>query len=113
MSIEVELYKLFIDDVVKIKDSVKSTWVLKSAYPDVPDNKKRNEILASLSEEQRIEIAKIIQESHESGIHDLLALINDSATLEYKGVKLPKEPFNTELNFDFIARSEGDLWPKQ
>ena len=113
MSAELESYKTFIDDVVDIKESVKSTWVLKGAYPDVPDNKKRNKILATLSEEQRTELATIVQESNESGIHDLLVLLNDNAVIEYRGVKLPKEPFDTELNFDFIARSEGDSWPKK
>jgi hypothetical protein len=112
MSIKVEAYKSFIDDVVEIKESVKSTWVGNGSYPDVSANKKRNEILASLSKEQRNEIAKIVQESNESGIHDLLALLNDKATIEYNGVKLAKEPFGTELHFDFVARSEGDAWPK-
>ena len=112
MSIEIEAYKSFIDDVVAIKETVKSTWVSNGSYPDVPANKKRNEILSSLSKEQRTEMAKIVQESNESGIHDLLALINDNAAIEYKGVKIPKEPFDTELHFDFVARSEGDSWPK-
>ena len=112
MSIKLDSYKSFIDDIVGIKKSVKSTWVLKGSYPDVPDNKKRNDILATLSEEQRIEIAKMIQESNESGIHDLLALLNNNAEIEYKGVRLPKEPFDTELYYDFVARSEGDEWPK-
>ena len=112
MSIEIEAYKSFIDDVVAIKESVKSTWVSNGSYPDVPANKKRNEVLSSLSKEQRIEMAKIVQEANESGVHDLLALINDNAAIEYKGVKLPKEPFDTELHFDFVARSEGDSWPK-
>lgn len=113
MNTELDAYKSFIDDVVEIKESVISTWVKKGAYPNVPENKKRNEMLASLSQEQRVEIAKMIQESNESGIHDLLALLNDKAAIEYRGIKLPKEPFGTELYFDFVARVEGDTWPNQ
>ncbi len=112
MSTQLESYKSFIDDVVRIKKSTISTWVEKGSFPEVSDNLKRNEILSTLTNEQRTELAKIIQESNESGIHDLLALLNDNASIEYKGVKLPKEPFDTELNFDFVARSEGDSWPK-
>ncbi len=112
MSTELESYKSFIDDVVEIKKSAMSTWVEKGSFSEVPDNIRRNEILSTLSNEQRTELAKIIQESNESGIHDLLVLLNDNASIEYKGVKLPKEPFDTELNFDFVARSEGDSWPK-
>jgi hypothetical protein len=68
--------------------------------------------LASLTEAQRNEIALIVQEAKESGIHDLLSLLNESSALKYKGVELPQEPFGTELHFDFVARAEGDQWPE-
>ena len=113
MSTKLESYKSFIDDVVELKKSSISSWVEKGSYPETPDNLERNKILSTLSDEQRLELAKIIQESNESGIHDLLALLNESAEIEYKGIRLPKEPFDTELNFDFVARSEGDEWPNQ
>ena len=78
----------------------------------MPDNIELNKILSTLLNEQRVELVKIIQESNESGIQDLLVLLIDNASTEYKGVKLPKEPFETELSFDFVARSEGDSWLK-
>ena len=42
----------------------------------------------------------------------MLALLNDKGSIDFNGNKLPVEPFGTALNFDFVARSEGDAWPK-
>ncbi len=112
MTKEIEAYKEFIDEAVSLKESVVSQWVRKGAFPEIESNKNRNEILASLSETQLEEVASIVQEAKESGVHDLLVMLNDNATINYKGTNLPKEPFGTEPNFDFVARSEGDQWPE-
>ena len=105
-------YKEFIDAAVSVKKAATAQWVIKGAFPDVQANQQRNTILASLTQAQRDELALIVQEAKESGVHDLLALLNDTAELEYLGTKLPKEPFGTELHFDFVARSAGDSWPE-
>ncbi len=112
MSKELESYNNFIDNVVSIKESAMSKWIRKGSFPDTDQNKKRNEILGALTEGQRSEVALIIQEAKESGIHDLLVLLGDTSKIEYNGIKLPVEPFDTELNYDFIARGEGDEWPE-
>ena len=98
--------------MVSIKESAVSQWVLNGSFPENEKNLERNEVLASLTQTQRLEIAKMVQEAKESGIHDLLVLLNDSSTISYQGYLLPREPFGTELNFDFVARSEGDQWPE-
>ncbi len=112
MNRKIDSYKEFIDTAVSIKEAAPATWIIKGAYPDVPANEYRNKVIASFTTEQRQEIAKMIQEAKDSGVHDLLALISDTAEVRYKGVDLPKEPFDTELYFDFAARSEGDSWPE-
>ena len=111
MSSELQSYKSFIDDVVSIKKDVKSDWILNGSFPNLPESKETNNVLVDLTEEQRNAIAALVQNAKESGIHDLLALLNDKAEIEYEGCRLPKEPFGTELNFDFVARCEGDEWP--
>ena len=113
MNNELDKYKKFLDEVVSLKEATASVWVLKGSYPNTSDNEYRNEILASLPEHQRTEIAKMIQEAKESGIHDLLAFMSQECSISYQGKVLPPEPFGTELNFDFIARSEGDEWPEE
>jgi hypothetical protein len=112
MSNELEKYKEFIDVVVSIKEAATSAWVRNGTYPNTKENEHRNKVLSSLSQTQREEIAKVIQEAKESGIHDLLAFLNQESAITYKGTNLPKEPFGTELNYDFVARSEGDEWPE-
>jgi hypothetical protein len=112
MTKSIQQYKDFIDEIVSIKDSVNSSWVGRGAYPTTKENEKRNEILQTLSDVQRKELAKIVQESKEAGIHDLLALIDQNGSVIYQGNKLPKEPFGTDLNYDFIARLDGDDWPE-
>jgi hypothetical protein len=113
MKNELDTYKEFVDEVVSLKEAAASAWVLKGSYPNISDNEYRNKILASLPEHQRTEIAKMIQEARESGIHDLLAFMNQECSISYQGKVLPPEPFGTELHFDFIARSEGDEWPEE
>lgn len=59
----------------------------------------------------------MIQGAKESGIHDTLAYLNEQMVFGHieitqNGVKLPVEPFDTELHFDWVARSEGDEWPE-
>ena len=112
MSKYIDSYKEFIDAAVSIKEAAPASWILKGSYPDMPANEYRNKVVASFTNEQRQEISKMIQEAKESGIHDLLALISDTSEVRYKGVNLPKEPFGTELYFDFVARSQGDSWPE-
>ncbi|SDJ97751.1 DUF6547 family protein [Microbulbifer yueqingensis] len=112
MTKEVEAYKKFIDEVVSIKDAATSKWVARGSYPETKENQYRNEVLSSLSEAQREEVANIVQEAKESGVHDLLALLNQECSLAYQGIALPSEPFGTELNYDFVARLEADKWPR-
>lgn len=112
MSKKLETYKEFIDEVVSLKKAATSKWVARGSYPEIKENEYRNEVLSSLSEAQREEIAKIVQEAKESGMHDLLAFLNQECSVVYQGTELPSEPFGTELNFDFVARCEGDKWPQ-
>ena len=112
MSKELKLYKEFIDAAVSIKDSAAAHWVQKGSFPTTEANHETNELLSSLTSDQRDVVSKIVQDAKESGIHDLLALLSDTSTINYKGHTLPTEPFDTELNYDFIARCEGDQWPE-
>ena len=112
MSKELETYKKFIDEVVSIKEAITSKWVVRGSYPETKENEYRNKVLHSLSDTQREEIAKIVQEAKESGIHDLLAFLNQECSVSYQGTELCPEPFGTELNYDFVARSDSEKWPK-
>lgn len=105
-------YKDFIDSVVSVSDSIPASWVERGEYPATESNEYRNSVLATLTNEQKSELARIVQESKESGIHDLLTLISETSKINYNGNSLPREPFGTELNFDYVARLNGEDWPK-
>ena len=89
MSKKLETYKEFIDEVVSLKEAATSKWVARGSYPETKENEYRNEVLSSLSEAQREEIAKIVQEAKESGMHDLLAFLSQSAQLPIKARNCP------------------------
>lgn len=117
MSRDLEEYKSFVDSLVGIKESAIAQWVQRGGFPQVPGNEQANQLLSSLTDAQRAVLASIIQSAKESGIHDALALLNEqmvSGAIEItqNGVRLPVEPFGTELHYDWVARCERDAWPK-
>ena len=77
MSKELELYKAFIDGLVERKDSMTALWVKGDGFPKTEDNKAKNDLLATLTPEQKGVLAEMLQEEHIAGIHDTLAYIND------------------------------------
>lgn len=116
MSRDVEEYKSFVDALVDLKGSAAAQWVTGKGFPDVPGNEHINQFLSSLNSQQKEVLASMLQGAKESGIHDSLTYLNDQMVLgnieiNKNGVKLPVEPFGTELYFDWVARSKGDEWP--
>ncbi len=77
MSKELELYKAFIDGLVERKDSMTALWVKGDGFPKTEDNKAKNDLLATLTPEQKGVLAEMLQEEHIAGIHDTLAYINE------------------------------------
>ncbi|QFT10134.1 DUF6547 family protein [Vibrio sp. THAF190c] len=117
MSKSIEEYKLFIDDMVSLSESAASGWVTGKGFPKVTGNEAKNELLEALTENQKVVLAEIIDTAKASGVHDALSYLNEQQTSNQLriikgGTELPTEPFGTEMNFDFVARSEGDDWPK-
>ena len=53
MKNELELYKSFIDGLVDLKDGVLSKWILEKGYPNTDENKDINELLSTLSDDQK------------------------------------------------------------
>ena len=110
-------YKVIIDDLVTISESVPAQWCIRGTYPDTDENSSINKLLASLSEDQRKVIALMLSDAKSSGIHDALAYFSEKQNTDglvfiLNGRTVPTEPFGTELNYDYIARKAGDSWPK-
>lgn len=109
-------YKRFIDSLVKRKISVVAKRIRDGVWnPDLQapsDHKKYNQLLASLSQEQRDLIAEIVQDVRIGGIHDTLVVLEEYKLLR-NDIELATEPYGTENYYDFIARLAGDTWPDE
>lgn len=109
-----EYYKKFIDGLVEQKKGVHSKWILEKGYPNNEDNRCYNELLASLSQEQKEILVKLVEEARLGGIHDTLAYMNekmdcDGLVLSQNGEVFPYDEFES-MHYDFICRCEGDEW---
>ena len=116
MANELDLYKSFIDGLVDRKDGVLKKWILEKGYPDTDANKDINALLSSLSDDQKLVLAKMVTDARIGGIHDTLAYMNEKMdreglVLSQDGCKFPYDEFDS-MHFDFIARCEGDEWPE-
>ena len=116
MSKGLEYYKKFIDELVKQKSGVDGKRILGKGYPNTEENQPYNELLQSLTFEQKEVLAKLVQKARLSGIHDTLAYMNemmdcDGMVLIQNGEVFPYNEFES-MHYDFICRCEGDEWPK-
>lgn len=111
-----EYYKNFIDGLVEQKNGVDGKRILGKGYPNNEENQPYNELLASLTTEQKEVLAKLVQKARLGGIHDTLAYINemmdcDGLVLSKNGEPFPYDEFES-MHYDFICRCEGDEWPE-
>ena len=116
MSKGLEYYKNFIDGLVEQKNGVDGKRILGKGYPHNEENRPYNELLASLTLEQKEVLAKLVQKARLGGIHDALAYMDemmdcDGLQLTQNGESLPHDAFES-MHYDFICRCEGDEWPK-
>jgi hypothetical protein len=109
-----EEYKALVDALVATSSAPDATWARNGSYPDIPDNREINALLASLTAAQRDTIARMIQEAKVGGIHDAVVVLLDDGgyRLSRDGVEVPYQPFGTESHFDYIARLNGQEWPE-
>ena len=112
-------YQALIDALVARRDCVLSRRVLGGQpWPDKADLAKFNDLVASLSPEQRLGVAALLMKAREGGIHDTLVELSERMNLEglrlsQSGVELPHEPHGTEMFFDWVARCAGEKWPHE
>ena len=116
MSRGLEYYKKFIDGLVTQKSGVDSKRILGKGYPNTEENQAYNELLDSLTLEQKEVLAKLVQKARLGGIHDTLAYMNemmdcDGLVLSQNGETFPCDEFES-MHYDFICRCDGNEWPK-
>ena len=120
METALQLYKNFIDDLVKQRNDVVAKRVReKMLWPNTAadDLTRQNKIIKSLSDKDREIIADMLQQAREGGIHDTLVYLSEQINLNglriaINGVELPVEPFS-EMFYDWTARCQGNNWPDE
>jgi hypothetical protein len=73
-----------------------------------------NHLATQLSAAQRELVADLIQRERQAANGDVLDFLAwKPFGVTWEGVALPSEPFETEMQHDFIARLEGETWPDE
>ena len=110
-----ELYKMLIDELVKLsKHSVGADNVRKGRVP-AADSEKINRVLAKLSSADREVLAAFVADEYFSGIFDVLDLLEwyincCDMKISVDGEILPTEKFEGMPN-DLIGRRDGWEFP--
>ena len=112
-------YQSVVDALVARRECVLSRRVGEGRlWPEQADLAQFNELVASLTPEQREGVATLLTKAREGGIHDTLVEFSERSNREglrfsQGGVELPHEPYGTEIYFDWIARCAGEEWPHE
>lgn len=112
-------YKSFIDGLVSRRSSALAKRIQNGHVPIEAENgHKINQLLAKLTNEEREVVASMIQRGKDDGIHTVLSYLSEEMLIRglelvQDGVMLPKDPFETEIFFDWIARRDGKKWPDE
>ncbi len=113
-----DYYKILIDRLVSQREDVHARRVREGGpWPETESQQEVKDLISELSPKQREALAAMLQNSRDSGIHDVLAVLSEEMNLSglefvRNGQVLPNEPFGTELFYDWISRVEGDDWPE-
>lgn len=112
-------YQAFVDALVARRECVLSRRVTDGQlWPEQSALAQFNELLISLTPEQRAGVASLLAKAREGGIHDTLVELSERSNLKglrlsQGGVELPHEPYGTEIYFDWVARCAGEEWPHE
>jgi len=119
MSHAIDTYKRFIDRLVDCSAGVERLNVIEhSRFSPKPADATCNLFVSRLSMEDREVLAGMLEHARHGGIHDALAVMQefrDIAGLEFavSGEPIPVSPLGTEMQWDFVARAQGESWPDE
>jgi hypothetical protein len=111
-----ELYRDFVDELVKRREGVIPKWIREKGWPVLPENEQINALLSKLTPAEKEVIARIARAARDDGIHDTLVFLQEQMDLKnlrlvMDGVELPVSPYDTDIFWDWVARADGAPWP--
>ena len=108
-------YREFIDGLVEVSDSIQARRIEMGFRQPEPSAEQTEieEFIFSLTDKQRAILMTMLQEEKTSGIHDALAFFEgeEYTISDPSGRSFTGSPY-ADLHFDYVARLEGDPWPK-
>lgn len=106
-----EAYMEFIDGLVSMSGCVQANRVRDPEWWD-KEPAKVNELLRSLSPEQREVIAEMLERARTSAIHDVLVYLEWRHQISRDGVSIDAHAFDcySSLHHDYLARLMGEPW---
>ena len=96
MSKELVLYKAFIDGLVERKDSMTALCVKGGGFPKTEDNKAKNDLLATLTPEQKDVLAEMLQDEHIAG--SFIRTVNPIPTTILRACTMTSSAVVTEMS---------------
>ncbi|WP_221033313.1 DUF6547 family protein [Actomonas aquatica] len=113
-----QLYKSVVDGFAQIHEGVHRVWVTERGFPDLPENREKNQFLSELRPDQKEVLVQMLEEARDGGIHDTLVYLHDRMAIEglrlrEGGIEMAHEPFDTQLYYDWVCRRAGDNWPDE
>ena len=108
-------YREFIDGLVEVSDSIQAGRIESGFRQPEPsaEQKEIEEFVFSLTDKQKAILANMLRHEKTGGIHDALAFFEgeEYTISDPSGRSFTGSPY-ADLHFDYVARLEGDPWPK-
>ena len=114
----VDAYKEIIDGLVEGTPSVASRLVMEQGRFSLRANaEKENDLVRSLTPEERATLAEMLIEERAGATHDVLAAVTwwldcREVGLTYRGERMPVDLSGMGLHGDYVGRRAGWEWPE-
>jgi uncharacterized protein DUF6547 len=114
-----DAYKAIIDQLVNETrlSGPGSRVTERGIFSNAPAHQEYNAFIQSLSPEHRVVLARMLSESRDGAIHDVLAALTWWMTtrdvgLTFRGEPMPIELSGMGLHGDYVGRRDGWEWSK-
>jgi hypothetical protein len=119
MSKHEALWRNFVTAFANIHKGLYRQQVLhECSFPLNGQYEKENELIRSLTEDQKKTLVDLLESARDSGIHDALVVLNDRMVLksgEYRegNCVMEFQPYATTLYQDYVLLRDGHGWPEK
>lgn len=116
----IDTYKAIIDELVDETRTGGAAFQIvdKGIFSKAPAQRRFNEFIALLSDEQRKLLSAMLQEERDGAIHDALAVFSwwvvcRKVGFTVDGQSMPVDLSGMGLHGDYVGRREGWNWPDE